>query len=99
MESKIEMRTEKFWQIYTIAIGADLSFLPFLIYSLVFQAKIRLFAAVLLWLLTTAVLLEDWWTTEETLTSHPNDSRVIVIIGFCYLLGLLCLPAVLLGTT
>lgn len=90
-------RTHKTWQIYSIVIGAAISFLPGVIALLVFVAKVPLAASVVLWFLTTAVMLEHWWWAEDVFRKLPNDSLLVMLIAFLNLMGLLSFPAVLLG--
>jgi hypothetical protein len=93
------MRTVKFSSLYTVVIGAAISCLPYSIYVLIFQAKLTFISAVLLWVLTTVVIVEDWWVTTDIFEDWPTDSIFVIGASFLYLAGLLSLPAVLIGAT
>lgn len=90
-------RTEKTWVIFSIVIGAAISFLPGVVVVLLFDAKIPLTACIILWFVTTAVFLENWWSAENLFREFPNDSCAVTFAAFGYLMALLSFPAILLG--
>jgi hypothetical protein len=95
--SDIPERSVKCWQIYSIVLGAVTSFLPAVIYTLIFDSKMEKGAAIALWFLTTALILEDWWWTESILRRLPTNSWKVVLASFACLMGILSLPAILMG--
>jgi len=93
-----EALTSRVYDLQRVVLGANLGFLPFMLIFLVTEARYSIATSVILWLLTTWVIINEWWSMSDTFRTAPSNSRSIVFISLLYTVGLLCLPACLLVT-
>lgn len=87
----------KLWTLYSAVLAATVSFLPSVVYVLVFQAEIGIWGSIVLWLLTTAVILEDWWISETIFARYTTESKLVAFASFLQLGSILSIPGVLYG--
>ena len=90
--------TSRVYELQRVVLGANLGFLPFMLIFLVTEARYSIATSVILWLLTTWVIINEWWSMSNTVRTAPSNSKSIVFISLLYTVGLLCLPASLLVT-
>lgn len=89
-------RTERLSEISKIILGANIGFLPFLMFYLVAEGKTETTVSIVLWFLTTWVLISEWWSLSDTLERYPSDSKRILALSVLYLVTLIFLPVSLL---
>jgi hypothetical protein len=82
LEQPRNTMTDKVRQIHRIVLGANIGFLPFLTFYLVFEFKLDLSTYVVLWVLTTWIIINEWWSLDTDLEMHPSESRIILILNF-----------------
>jgi uncharacterized membrane protein len=88
--------TARLREIYKIILGANIGFLPFLMFYMVVEGKQDVGTSLILWGLTTWVVISEWWSLDETLEKYPSDSKLILALNVIYLCTLIFLPVSLL---
>ena len=80
---------------YRIVLGATVSFLPFVLFFLVKEAKIDLLPAIMFWLLTFWVIISELWSIEDITYNYPTASKFRSVMSMIYLVVLTMLPIAL----
>lgn len=79
--------------IYNIVLGANVGFLPFLALELTrIQPNIDPKTAIAIWLLTTIIIVNEWWAALDLWKKCPPTSRSNLFFNLIYVLPLLALP-------
>jgi hypothetical protein len=88
--------TARLREIHRIVLGANIGFLPFLMFYMVVEGRLEVGTSLILWGLTTWVIISEWWSLDVTLESSPSDSKLILALNIIYLCTLIFLPVSLL---
>lgn len=92
----MQLTTTRLKDISKIVLGANIGFLPSLMFYMVVIGKWDIVTSIILWGLTTGVIISEWWSLDETLEKYPLDSTPILVLILIYLCALIFLPVSLL---
>ena len=83
-------------EFHRIVLGANLGFLPFVLFYLVEKQTIQIEVLFVLWGLTTWIIVSEWWYLEDVFKIYQSDSVWLFVLNFIYLFMLIFLPVALL---
>ena len=88
--------TQRIREMYRIVLGATIGFLPFVMFFLLREVQVELFTAAILWLLTTSVIISEWWSIEDNTSNYPINYAPLNSLSMVYLIVLTILPVSLI---